>query len=159
MGNCPVHCGEGMMQCPGGSDWNGCPMPDTCIPADATSDCPVTCPLVCGHNEMKCPGTVDEKGCMSGEYCLFNEPTAICQHACKAQCPEGEWECPPEQDGNGCWMGGMCSAGGQCPNAKNPGSDTEPEEECVDKWSAKNCNRKKGKCHKNKIQKKCAKTC
>ena len=31
--DCPVKCGYEEMMCPGGEDWNGCMMAETCIPA------------------------------------------------------------------------------------------------------------------------------
>ena len=30
---CPMKCGPEDMHCAGGMDWNGCPMPDTCMPS------------------------------------------------------------------------------------------------------------------------------
>ena len=50
---------------------------------------------------------------------------------------------------------------GECPEVKDPpGSETEPEDNCVDKWSTKKCNKKKNKCNKKKkVRNNCAKTC
>ena len=30
---CPTKCGAEDMVCPGGQDWNGCQMPDMCMPS------------------------------------------------------------------------------------------------------------------------------
>merc|ERR1719461_271369 len=99
------------MQCAGGTDWNGCRKPDTCIPVDEKAPCPAKCPLACNAGDLECPGTwKDENGCEQGEYCQPNDMTAICQYSCKAQCPEGEWVCPGKDNDQGCHVEGPCSA-------------------------------------------------
>ena len=57
------------MICPGGTDHNGCPMPDTCGPA-ATAECPAFCPVHCPADHMHCGGGMDPNGCPMPDTCI-----------------------------------------------------------------------------------------
>ena len=83
---CPeVHatdCGEGMTNCPGPVDYQGCTMPDTCVPLG--EECPFYClynpPMDCGERMLSCPGAVDHMGCqMAGSCVAYGDQ---CPHKC-----------------------------------------------------------------------------
>ena len=83
---CPeVHataCGEGMTNCPGPVDYQGCTMPDTCVPLG--EECPFYCPynppMDCGERMLSCPGAVDHMGCqMAGSCVAYGDQ---CPHEC-----------------------------------------------------------------------------
>ena len=79
----PVECMPEDMVCPGGLDWEGCPMPDMCMPSKGPMgydgiECPAYCPTNCGPEDQWCYGGMDANGCempatcmpMKGEYTL-----------------------------------------------------------------------------------------
>merc|ERR1712012_1505503 len=59
-----VDCGDGMRNCMGPTDANGCMTADTCVPTG--EDCPYYCPYMppmdCGAGMISCPGPVDHTG-------------------------------------------------------------------------------------------------
>ena len=93
-------CGLEEVYCPGGlNGWNGCPMPNTCMPATGNcfgnwniglflnsenylkkpftigsigtdgNACPVVCPSACGTGQMNCYVGMDANGCMMPDTC------------------------------------------------------------------------------------------
>merc|ERR1719151_453709 len=91
--NPPMDCGEGMMNCPGPVDFQGCAMPDTCVAFG--EECPFYCayvpPMDCGAGMMSCPGPVDSMGCMTADTCVPME------EMCPFYCPYN----PPMDCGEG----------------------------------------------------------
>merc|ERR1719278_1825746 len=78
-----MECGDGMMNCPGPVDFQGCAMPGTCVALG--EECPFYCPYVppmdCGEGERTCPGPIDSKGCKTIDQCVpYGED-------CPLQCP------------------------------------------------------------------------
>merc|ERR1711963_1216417 len=75
-GFCPSTCSNEEMMCPGGSDDNGCIMPDFCVPSkgglsfDNMTHCPAFCPSKCGMEETWCPGGLDDNGCEQPDTCM-----------------------------------------------------------------------------------------
>merc|ERR1712018_618665 len=70
--SCPMTCGATEVLCPGDL-YNGCPMGDYCMPADA--GCPTVCPPTTGVNctsdEMMCGGGIDPAtGCEMPGHCI-----------------------------------------------------------------------------------------
>ena len=66
----PIECGPEDMNCYGGMNAAGCPMPDICSPT-MMGDCPGHCPTFCGPEQMMCPGPVSAVGnCMSPDICV-----------------------------------------------------------------------------------------
>jgi hypothetical protein len=85
-------CGADDLTCPGGQDWNGCQMPDTCqwmpkgikynchtwylkviitllyLHTDGT--CVPQCPATCAPVEMMCPKGLDSNQCPMADYCM-----------------------------------------------------------------------------------------
>ena len=75
---CPMGCGEDQMSCWGGYNYNGCPMPDTCMPKPnpmPTDTCPPAgCPLRCGPDEMVCSRKMPWSDCPE-DYCMSKRST------------------------------------------------------------------------------------
>ena len=73
---CPHDCPSDSTKCPGGTDSNGCPMADTCIPLTKGNDgivCPVSCPVQCPKDHFSCDGGMDENGCKKPNTCVANQ--------------------------------------------------------------------------------------
>merc|ERR1712045_141155 len=81
---CPTKCGPDEMHCPGGMDYDGCPMPDTCVPSKTADGCPA-------------------KG-----WCMHNDDTAICKNFCPPQCGPDDMVCPGGEDSMGCKIPDTC---------------------------------------------------
>ena len=77
---CPTPCSAGESKCPGGTDSNGCPMPDQCIPKTFGNDgtaCPMTCPVTCPTDSTMCPAKMDPNGCPMAGTCISKDGTVI----------------------------------------------------------------------------------
>ena len=95
----PSKCGPDDMPCKGGMDWDGCPMPDFCMPAKGPGDCPSFCPTKCGPEEMPCWGGMDPKGCMMPDTCIpmkgpMGKDGMECPSLCPLVCADGDMVCP-----------------------------------------------------------------
>ena len=73
---CPVDCGDGSdgtVKCPGGINWDGCPMSDMChfgyYNEKTGGICPGYCSANCKEGEQWCMGGIDKDGCPTGDYC------------------------------------------------------------------------------------------
>merc|ERR1712062_756811 len=72
---CPRFCGPEEFVCPGGMDFLGCRLPDTCIKSKGPMDfngveCPALCPTVCAvWTDVICPGGMTDTGCMIADTC------------------------------------------------------------------------------------------
>merc|ERR1711976_634273 len=99
--NCATFCSEKDQLCPGGVDYNGCPMKDFCAPSDSF------CPAMCGKGEMVCSGGFDEMGKqMSSDYCIPMK-NGDCYNNCHVSCCEESQLCPGG-DYNGCPQPDFC---------------------------------------------------
>ena len=65
---CPTICPQNHLNCPRGSDENGCKVADTCIPI--TQGCPTVCPIICPPNHISCDGGFDTNGCAMPATCV-----------------------------------------------------------------------------------------
>merc|ERR1711860_160183 len=80
---CPVMCGVDTMWCPGGTDANGCMMPNTCPPmqgpqvGNGGNLCPGICPTPCAPEDMICPGAIDPNGCLCKGGMLPHQLTSV----------------------------------------------------------------------------------
>ena len=111
--NPTMECGEGMMNCPGPVDFQGCTMPDTCVAFG--EECPFYCaylpPMDCGEGWMSCPGPVDSMGCQMGGTCVAygDECPYNCPHVPFNDCPaQGMQNCPGPMDPMGCMTADTC---------------------------------------------------
>ena len=74
MASCPKDCSPDAT-CPGGTNSDGCPEPDICVPityGDNGNECPTICPVTCPEDHMKCNGGEDALGCKRPETCVSN---------------------------------------------------------------------------------------
>jgi hypothetical protein len=86
-------CGADDLTCPGGQDWNGCQMPDTCqwmpkgikynchtwylkvvitllyLHTDGTQ-CMPQCPATCAPDQQMCPKGLDSNQCPVADTCM-----------------------------------------------------------------------------------------
>jgi len=145
---CPNICptdtpGPDMIACPVDYDGNGCPMPITYVPSDATmcgqtldqacprSNGPDGCPVqpLCGPEEMMCtppappPPADGSFVCPPVGWCQPSQMPIgrdgfLCPQSCPVECPEGEVVCPVDYDNNGCPMPLACS--GPAPEGQDP---------------------------------------
>merc|ERR1712025_642033 len=165
MQNCPTLCSGDQMICPGGTDYNGCKRSDTCIPTTGGpigldgENCPIMCPIdACPTNHTICNGGFDPNGCQLPNVCLHdtgligNDGTQ-CPFMCPTVCGIGQLNCPGGDgggilDGNGCPVPDTCKTG-SC------------DDNCFDQKPTKTCKKlkKKGKCSKKGVWKKCKLTC
>jgi len=145
---CPNICptdtpGPDMIACPVDYDGNGCPMPITYVPSDATmcgqtldqacprSNGPDGCPVqpLCGPEEMMCtppappPPADGSFVCPPVGWCQPSQNPSgpdgkMCQSFCSPLCPEGQYECPMDYDSSGCPMPPTCSCSNEtCPKS------------------------------------------
>merc|ERR1712223_1381044 len=115
-------CGEGMTNCPGPVDYQGCTMPDTCVPLG--EECPFYCPynppMDCGEMMLSCPGAVDHMGCQMAGSCVAYVDQ--CPHegsypAFKDCASQGMQNCPVPMDPWGCATPDTCVPNDQtCPS-------------------------------------------
>merc|ERR1712045_598937 len=126
----PVVCTGSDIMCGGGTDANGCPMPNWCYPVDPYAPCSkhAACPMTCSGDMKICPGPMTSDGCTGAETCVPNdshcpfscgpnqmqcpgmhpgEGTCLpdpthCMPKCPMQCPEDRISCPQAPDGQGC---------------------------------------------------------
>ena len=75
---CPHDCPSDSTKCPGGTDSNGCPMADTCMPKTFGTDgneCPIagSCPVKCPNDHFSCDGGFDDNGCKKPNTCVPNQ--------------------------------------------------------------------------------------
>merc|ERR1712244_157066 len=102
--SCPVMCGADHMHCPGGTDPNGCPIPDTCMPMEGPigtdgNACPAACPVTCPPDHMYCGAGSDANGCPMPNTCV--PMTDDCPAACPAVCNFAtDKTCPGGVDAN-----------------------------------------------------------
>ena len=71
---CPVKCPHGL-SCPGGTDQNGCSLPNICWPKNIGIDgneCPVSCPITCADGQTQCSGGFNDNGCPMPDTCIEN---------------------------------------------------------------------------------------
>lgn len=78
--------------CPGFPDQDGCPTPETCMPA-MNGDCPAHCPVQCNEMEEFCPGDVDVHGCAQPDFCIPKDPWNPHGTFCPVNCKENEVFC------------------------------------------------------------------
>ena len=74
MASCPKDCSPDAT-CPGGTNSDGCPEPDICVPityGENGNECPTICPVTCPEDHMKCNGGEDALGCKRPETCVSN---------------------------------------------------------------------------------------
>merc|ERR1719232_2528989 len=90
----PIKCGPEDMQCPGGQDWNNCPMPDFCMLSKGPMgkdgfQCPSLCPTKCGPEEIQCWGGEDDNGCMRLDTCMPMKGGPVDKNGneCPINCP------------------------------------------------------------------------
>ena len=120
------------MQCHGGIDERGCPLPPICLPtteiihkSDQTVvHCRTQCPIFCGQNEQKCPNYKDKSGCpregpclprglpivmtiISSKYLFFTDMSG-CPSICPLECESNQMTCPTGFDGNNCKKPDIC---------------------------------------------------
>ena len=75
---CPTICPPDQETCPGGTtggtNTDGCPMPDTCLPktfgTDGTTVCTASCPVPCAQDHLYCDGGFDIYGCKRPNTCV-----------------------------------------------------------------------------------------
>ena len=81
LGNCPAlcpttTCPRDYVSCPGGTDFSGCPMVNTCVSTTQVGNdgsvCPVSCPVICPEDHMMCDGGVNDNGCPMPSTCVAN---------------------------------------------------------------------------------------
>ena len=119
------NCGsvDGLMECWGGVDVDGCELPHFCVPertwfiGEDGTECPGVCPQLCNENQISCDNP-SYNGCPSYNYCTegYGDCPAICSVYCNYDA--GEEYCDMGFDDNQCWMGGYCaqtSADSICP--------------------------------------------
>ena len=77
--SCPVVCPPDQETCPGGTNNDGCPMPNACIPktfgTNGSTVCPVACPVPCAGDHLHCDGGFDVNGCKKPNTCVPNDGT------------------------------------------------------------------------------------
>merc|ERR1711944_244208 len=97
--------------CPGGLDWDGCPMPDFCWPNDSY------CPANCGKDEMECPGPYDYvTGKQMGENTCMPYKSGECANFCPVSCGKDEMLCAGGVDSyTGCMNPDFRHFGEFCP--------------------------------------------
>ena len=68
-----------MVTCPGGTDINGCPIPDTCLTTSSFGfgndgkACPTACPVTCHKEQITCPSGKDSNDCSLSNTCVAKE--------------------------------------------------------------------------------------
>lgn len=113
---CPPICEEDEIQCPGGSDENGCPQNDVCMSKGRTNDgdiCPGVCPVICSDDKITCPQPDDpETGCQNAPICVPIKKDVSGKECSLQQCPllceESENFCSGEKDRYGCQEKDIC---------------------------------------------------
>ena len=116
MNVCEPFCGPDEMWCPGGKDWNHCPMPSSCLPLSKNDNdsCPQFCPVACGPEEMPCQGGLDLANCPMPDFCVPAKTQSIiyqdeeCPNICPYKCGPEEMTCPGGVDERGCPMPDFC---------------------------------------------------
>ena len=74
---CPIICPPDQETCPGGTNNDGCPMPNTCITktfgTNGSTVCPEACPVPCPADHLYCDGGFDVNGCKKPNTCVPKE--------------------------------------------------------------------------------------
>ena len=114
--HCPTMCAETEMHCYGGSDANGCMMPDICVPSQDTgtvdnwgNPCWNSCPVFCHEGEQVCGDGVDPwSGCKMSGWCEPTMDTMGCPKSCPTMCGPEEKHCWGGVGGDGCNLPDYC---------------------------------------------------
>ena len=114
--HCPTMCAETEMHCYGGSDANGCMMPDICVPSQDTgtvdnwgNPCWNSCPVFCHEGEQVCGDGVDPwSGCKMSGWCEPTMDTLGCPKSCPPNCGPEEKHCWGGVGGDGCNLPDYC---------------------------------------------------
>ena len=74
---CPTVCPPNLETCPGGTDVDGCPIPDFCFTSsnfgNDGSECAIACPVPCVGDQLFCFGVSDSNGCPMPNTCVENQ--------------------------------------------------------------------------------------
>ena len=132
---CPTICPPDQETCPGGTtggtNTDGCPMPDTCLPktfgTDGSTVCPAACPVPCAGDHLYCDGGFDVNGCKKPNTCVLKDGRIIfhkykicnllidyvflegmCTTFCPTLCQADQETCPGGNDQTGCPLPDTC---------------------------------------------------